>query len=117
MYRQFHLQKKQLLNYTAIFGSFLFQMNRANSGNSIELILVGKCPLSVIRLQKRRNNLRSINLINGFGTRSYSICSIRLPIVLLTYLSIVYKLKDSSLYLKSGENNIICVLFTQYGAP
>ena len=31
-------------------------MNRDNSGNSIDLILVGKCPLSVIRLQKRRNN-------------------------------------------------------------
>ena len=29
---------------------FLFQMNRDNSGNSIDLILVGKCPLSVIRL-------------------------------------------------------------------
>ena len=36
--------------------AFLFQMNRDNSGNSIDLILVGKCPLSVIRLQKRRNN-------------------------------------------------------------
>ena len=30
--------------------AFLFQMNRDNSGNSIDLILVGKCPLSVIRL-------------------------------------------------------------------
>ena len=46
---------KKLLNYTAIFDrplleTFLFQMNRANSGNSIDFILVGKCPLSVIRL-------------------------------------------------------------------
>ena len=35
--------------------AFLFQMNRDNSGNSIDLILVGECSLSVIRLQKRRN--------------------------------------------------------------
>ena len=68
-------------------------------------------------LQTRRNKLRSINLINGFDSRSYSICGIRLPIVLLTYLSIMYKLKDSTLYWKSGENNIIYFLFTQYGAP
>ena len=34
----------------------LFQMNRDNSGNSIDLILVDKFPLSVIRLWKRRNN-------------------------------------------------------------
>ena len=39
-----------LLNYTAIYGSLLFQMNKDNSGNSIDLILVGKCPLSLIRL-------------------------------------------------------------------
>ena len=38
---------KKLSNYTAIL-----QMNRDNNGNSIDLILVGKCPLSV----KRRNN-------------------------------------------------------------
>ena len=30
--------------------AFLFQINRDNSGNSIDLILVGKCPPSVIRL-------------------------------------------------------------------
>ena len=35
---------------------FLFQMNRDNSGNSIDLILVDKFPLSVMRLLKRRNN-------------------------------------------------------------
>ena len=39
--------------------TFLFQMNRDNSGNSIDLILVGKCPLPVIRLYKRRNNMVS----------------------------------------------------------
>ena len=38
---------KKLLNYTAIFGSFSIPND---SGNSINLILVGKCPLSVIRL-------------------------------------------------------------------
>ena len=36
--------------------AFLFQINRDNSGNSNDLILVGKCPLSVIRVKKRRNN-------------------------------------------------------------
>ena len=42
---------KEVLNYTAIFfKAFLFQMNRDNSGNSIDLILFGECPLSVIRL-------------------------------------------------------------------
>ena len=43
---------KKLLNYIILrsLEAFLFQMNRANSGNSIDLILVGKCPLSVIRL-------------------------------------------------------------------
>ena len=50
--------------------AFLLQMNRDNSGNSIYLILIGKCPLSVIRLQKI---IRSMNLINGFGARGYSI--------------------------------------------
>ena len=29
----------------------------------------------------------------------------------------MYKLKESTLYLKSGENNTIYFLFTQYGAP
>ena len=29
----------------------------------------------------------------------------------------MYKLKETTLYLKSGENNIIYFLFTQYGAP
>ena len=36
---------KKLLNNTAMFGSFLLQMNRDNNGNSVDLILVGKCPL------------------------------------------------------------------------
>ena len=30
--------------------AFLFQMNRDNRGNSVDLILVGNCPLSVIKL-------------------------------------------------------------------
>ena len=42
---------KKLLNYILrSLEAFLFQMNRDNSGNSIDLILVGKCPLLVIRL-------------------------------------------------------------------
>ena len=47
--RQFHL-KKTIELYCEFWRLFLFQMNRDNSGNSIDLILVGKCPLSVIRL-------------------------------------------------------------------
>ena len=54
-----------------------------------------------------------MNLINRFGARSFSIRGIHLPIV----LSIKYKLKESTLYLKSGENNTIYLFFIQYGAP
>ena len=41
---------KKLFNYTAILEVFLFQMHRDDSRNSIDLILVGKCSLSVLRL-------------------------------------------------------------------
>ena len=42
---------KKLLNYILrSLEAFLLQMNRDNNGNSIDLILVGKCSLSVIRL-------------------------------------------------------------------
>ena len=47
------LDGKFTKNYRTILRSleaFLLQMNRDNNGNSIDLILVGKCPLSVIRL-------------------------------------------------------------------
>ena len=40
-------------NYCTILRSleaFRFQMNRDSSGNAIDLIMVDKCPLSVIRL-------------------------------------------------------------------
>ena len=37
---------------------------------------------------------------------------VRLPVVLLTYLCIMYKSKDSTLYLKSVENNISYSLST-----
>ena len=51
--RNYHAQTVSLTkNYWTILRSleaFLFQMNRSNSGNSIDLILFGKCPLSVIR--------------------------------------------------------------------
>ena len=58
-------------------------MNRDNSGNSIDLILVDKCPLSVIRLLKKKEIIQSMNLINGLDARGYSIRCIRLPTVLL----------------------------------
>ena len=69
---------KKLLNYTVIFGSFLFQMNRDNSGNSIDLTLVGKCPLSLSDYRKEEI-IRSLNLIDGFVARCYSIRGIHLP--------------------------------------
>ena len=84
-------------------------MNRDNNGNSIDLILVGKCPLAVMTLRKRRNNT-VMNFINGFGARGYSIRGIHLPIVLLMQLSVRYKLKGSTLYSKSGENNSIFLI-------
>ena len=43
--KQFHLQKTIEL-YCDLLEAFLFQMNRDNSGNSINLILVDKYPLS-----------------------------------------------------------------------
>ena len=66
---------------------------------------------------KKEEIIRSMKLINGFGERDHSNRGIHLPIVLSTLLSIMYKLKGSTLYLKSGENNTIYFLFTQYGAP
>ena len=54
-------------------------MDRDNSGNSIDLILVGKCPLSLSDYRKEEM-IRSMNLINDFGgARSYSIGGIHLP--------------------------------------
>ena len=63
--------------------AFLFQMNRDNSGNSIDLIWLGNvlCLLSDCR---KEEIIRSMNLINSFGARSYSIRGRHFPIVLLT---------------------------------
>ena len=58
--------------------AFLFQMNRDNGGNSTDLILVGKCPLSLSDYRKEEI-IRLMNLINGFGARGYSIRGIHLP--------------------------------------
>ena len=63
--------------------AFLFQMNRDNGGNSTDLILDGRCPLSLSDYRKEEI-IRSMNLINGFGTRGYSVRGIHLTIVLLT---------------------------------
>ena len=52
-------------------------MNRDNSGNSIDLTLVRKCPLSLSDYRKEEI-IRSMNLINGFGARGYSIRGIHL---------------------------------------
>ena len=64
-------EKKKPKNYWTILWSleaFLFQMNRDNSRNSIDLTLVGKCPLSLSDYRKEEI-IRSINLVNGFGGR------------------------------------------------
>ena len=58
-------------------------MNRDNGGNSIDLILVGKCPL-LLSVYRKEEVIRSMKLINGFSTRGYSIRGIHLPIVLFT---------------------------------
>ena len=54
-----------------------------NSGNSIDLILFGKFPLSVSDYRKEEM-IRSMNFINGFSARSYSVSGEQLPIVLFT---------------------------------
>ena len=74
---------KILLNHTAIFGSFSFPNEQRYGGNSTDLILVGKCHLSLSDYRKEEIT-RSMNLINGFGARGYVIRGIHLPIVLLT---------------------------------
>ena len=53
-------------------------MNRDNTGNSIDLIFVGKCPLSLSDYRKEEI-MWSMNLIDGFGPRGYSIRGIHLP--------------------------------------
>ena len=57
---------------------FLLQMNRDDSGNSVNLTLVGKCPLSLSDYRKEEI-IRSMNIINGFSARGYSIRGIHLP--------------------------------------
>ena len=59
-------------------------MNGDNSGNSIDLILVGKCPL--LSDYRKEEIIRSMNLINGFGARSYSVHGIHLLIVLFNVI-------------------------------
>ena len=51
--KQFHLQK----TYWTILRSleaFLFHMNRDNSGNSIDLILIDKCPVCYQIMEKKK---------------------------------------------------------------
>ena len=59
-------------------------MNRDNSGNSIDLILVGKCPVCLLSDYRKEEIIRSMNLINGFGARSYSIRGIYISYPLRT---------------------------------
>ena len=48
-YGEFHF-KKIIELCCDLWKLFLFQMNKDNTENSIDLILVGKCPLPVISL-------------------------------------------------------------------
>ena len=68
--------------YTATLEAFLFQMNRDNGGNSIDLILVANV-LCLLSDYRKEEIIRSMNLISGFRARSYSIRCIHLPVVLL----------------------------------
>ena len=53
-------------------------MNRDNNGNLIDLILVGKCHLSLSDYRKEET-IQLMNLINGFSARGYSFLGIHLP--------------------------------------
>ena len=53
-------------------------MNRDNSGNSVDLTSVSRCPLSLSDYGNKEI-IQSMNLINGFGARGYSIRGIHLP--------------------------------------
>ena len=54
-------------------------MNRDNNRNSIDLILVGKCHLSLSDCRKEEIIIRLMNLVNGFVAKVYSIRGIHLP--------------------------------------
>ena len=59
-------------------------MDRDNSGNSIDLILVGKCPLSLSDYRKEEI-IRSMNLVLMVSTREVTQFAVYTsPIVLLT---------------------------------
>ena len=58
-------------------------MNRDDTGNSIDLILVCNV-LCLLSDYRKEEIIRSINLFNGFGVRGNSVGGIHLPIVLLT---------------------------------
>ena len=91
-------------------------MNRDNSGKSIDLILVGKCPLS---LSDYRNEeiIRPMNLINGFCARGYSIRGIHLPNSLFNVIAYNVYVERVYLMLEIRGKNTIYFLFTQFGAP
>ena len=55
-----------------------------NIGNSIDLTLVGKCPL-LLSDYRKEEIMRSMNLINGFGARGNSIRGIRSPFNVIAY--------------------------------
>ena len=52
--KQFHLQITVELTMLRSLEPFLFQMNRDNGGNSIDLILVDKCPVCYQIMEKKK---------------------------------------------------------------
>ena len=110
--KQFHLQKTIEL-YCDIWKPFYSKWTEI----IVEIQLIWfwlTNVLPVIRLWKRRNN--TVNEPYWWFLL-FSIRGIHLPIVLLILLSVMYKLKESTLYLKSGGNSLIYFLFTQHSAP
>ena len=91
-------------------------MDRDNSGNSIDLILVGKYPLSLSDHRKEKI-IWSMNLINGLGARGYSIRGIHLPNSPFNVIAYNVQVERMYLTLEIRENNTIYFLFTQLGAP
>ena len=82
-------------------------MNRDNSGNSIDLTLVGKCSLSLSDYRKEEI-IRSMNLINGFGARGYSIRGIQHPNSPFNVIAyIMYKLNGSTFSLAAETTCIL----------
>ena len=82
-------------------------MNRDNNRNSIDLILVGKCHLSLSDCRKEEI-IRLVNFINGFAARGYSIRGIHHSLIKVFYC--IYQL--SKLFSEVYQINKIALIAT-----